>query len=539
MYLQSAEIQNFRGIRHLAINFERDTTVLIGENAWGKSSLLYALFMILGQGDQHLCALSRDDLYIPIRLARDPSPSAAAPAAATAAATPADSAAPAPTPAPTATTAAARDDASATTTPPEAASAQSAAPADAEEQPTPEYDLSYLISQNLSALTPLKVVAYPDFERRLFQLPNPFGAGTIFRIVDVPRTGRNPRDRRGLIDCYFETRPSELGTPHIEVVPSTELRAEDSARRLQNFALERFVRPGPAPHSAEPGAMSTPRTKLSALARALYGDFAELHEGMLSEAQYEQNRPLSYQPTTTERMARTKQRLEPDSGLNQEARDQAQKDLDFACHDVFSAHCEQIVIDLIFCENTFGALNNLERLAPLKAAAYLGDDDLYRIHYRIQAQYCAEQDEGCAPDGAIKLKEQDFITTHELLDAKGRPLPHPLPIIRELIVLNPLLRLRDRRMLSGHWSSALQHHAAAVPQRAPLPTLDGAAASATAPQGALTKLGQAATHLMMGTGIKTGACGAASATHHATSSAQSSVGTCGAPQLEPSNGAAP
>ena len=511
MYLQSAEIQNFRGIRHLAINFERDTTVLIGENAWGKSSLLYALFMILGQGDQHLCALSRDDLYIPIRLARDPSPSAAAPAAATtatAAATPTDNAAPAPTPAPTATTAAARDDASATTTPPEAASAQSAAPADAEEQPTPEYDLSYLISQNLSALTPLKVVAYPDFERRLFQLPNPFGAGTIFRIVDVPRKGRNPRDRRGLIDCYFETSPSELGTPHIEVVPSTELRAEDSARRLQNFALERFVRPGPAPHSAEPGAMSTPRTKLSALARALYGDFAELHEGMLSEAQYEQNRPLSYQPTTTERMARTKQRLEPDSGLNQEARDQAQKDLDFACHDVFSAHCEQIVIDLIFCENTFGALNNSERLAPLKAAAYQEDDDLYRIHYRIQAQYCAEQDEGCAPDGAIKLKEQDFITTHELLDAKGRPLPHPLPIIRELIVLNPLLRLRDRRMLSGHWSSALQHHAAAVPQRAPLPTLDGAAASATAPQGAFTKLGQAATHLMMGTGIKTGASGA-------------------------------
>ena len=538
MYLQSAEIQNFRGIRHLAINFERDTTVLIGENAWGKSSLLYALFMILGQGDQHLCALSRDDLYIPIRLARDPSPSAAAPAAATtatAAATPADSAAPAPTPAPTATTAAARDDARATTTLPEAASAQSASVADAEEQPTPEYDLSYLISQNLSALTPLKVVAYPDFERRLFQLPNPFGAGTIFRIVDVPRTGRNPRDRRGLIDCYFETRPSELGTPHIEVVPSTELRAEDSAPRLQNFALERFVRPGPAPHSAEPGAMSTPRTKLSALARALYGDFAELHEGMLSEAQYEQNRPLSYQPTTTERMARTKQRLEPDSGLNQEARAQAQKDLDFACHDVFSAHCEQIVIDLIFCENTFGALNNLERLAPLKAAAYLGADDLYRIHYRIQAQYCAEQDEGCAPDGAIKLKEQDFITTHELLDAKGRPLPHPLPIIRELIVLNPLLRLRDRRMLSGHWSSALQHHAAAVPPRAPQPTLDGAAASATAPQGAFTKLGQAATHLMMGTGPGTGLSGAASATHHATSSAQSSVGSSGAPQLEPSD----
>ena len=77
MYLQSAEIQNFRGIRHLTIDFERDTTVLIGENAWGKSSLLYALFAILGQGDQNLCAFTDDDLYIPIKLASDTSPESA------------------------------------------------------------------------------------------------------------------------------------------------------------------------------------------------------------------------------------------------------------------------------------------------------------------------------------------------------------------------------------------------------------------------------------------------------------------------------
>ena len=77
MYLQSAEIQNFRGIRHLAIDFERDTTVLIGENAWGKSSLLYALFAILGQGDQNLCTFTSDDLYIPIKLASDTSPQSA------------------------------------------------------------------------------------------------------------------------------------------------------------------------------------------------------------------------------------------------------------------------------------------------------------------------------------------------------------------------------------------------------------------------------------------------------------------------------
>lgn len=68
MYLQSAEIRNFRGIRHLSVDFEKDTSVLIGENAWGKSSLLYALFMILGCGSQRLCRFSSDDLYVPIKL---------------------------------------------------------------------------------------------------------------------------------------------------------------------------------------------------------------------------------------------------------------------------------------------------------------------------------------------------------------------------------------------------------------------------------------------------------------------------------------
>ena len=71
MYLQNAEIQNFRGIRHLKVDFEQDTTVMIGENAWGKSSLLYALFMILGRGEDHLCSFSAEDLYIPIRLDAD------------------------------------------------------------------------------------------------------------------------------------------------------------------------------------------------------------------------------------------------------------------------------------------------------------------------------------------------------------------------------------------------------------------------------------------------------------------------------------
>ncbi|WP_286035576.1 DUF2813 domain-containing protein [Succinatimonas hippei] len=70
MYLETAEIFNFRGIRHLKINFEEDSSVLIGENSWGKSSLLSALWMMLGTGEK-LCQFEKSDLYIPIRLLVD------------------------------------------------------------------------------------------------------------------------------------------------------------------------------------------------------------------------------------------------------------------------------------------------------------------------------------------------------------------------------------------------------------------------------------------------------------------------------------
>ena len=432
MYLQSAEIQNFRGIRHLAIDFERDTTVLIGENAWGKSSLLYALFAILGQGDQNLCTFTSDDLYIPIKLASDTSPQSA----------PVPQIAPEPLSAANAAAAGS-----------EGTSAEAGTSSDAV-----RYDLSYLKEHKLSGLKPLKSLSSPNFERRIYQVPNPFGPGKIYRIVDLPRLGRNPKDRRGLIDCYLEALPPELNPAKAPVTapPSTK-------PRWLNSTLNRFISwlskdktpdtPKPdAGATARSSGDSSPRTKLSALAQSLYGDFADLHEGMLYEEQYEQSQPLYYRPTTAERMERTKQRLEPDSGLNAEARSQAQKDLDFACRDVFDAHSEQIVIDLVFCESSYGALNNTERFAALKGASYQGPDDLYRIHYRIRAQYCQEPKPNC-PEGEVRFNTDGFITVHELLDDKGQPLPNPLPIIRELIVLNPLLRLRDRRTavnLLGH-----------------------------------------------------------------------------------------
>ena len=64
MYLESCEVTNFRGLRHLNIRFSSGSTVLIGENAWGKSSLLSALYLMLGQGE--ICSFTKEDLYVPI-----------------------------------------------------------------------------------------------------------------------------------------------------------------------------------------------------------------------------------------------------------------------------------------------------------------------------------------------------------------------------------------------------------------------------------------------------------------------------------------
>ena len=453
MYLQSAAIQNFRGIRHLAINFERDTTVLIGENAWGKSSLLYALFAILGRGDQ-LCAFSCDDLYIPIKLARDTTPQVESSAPAAAVEPNFDQA-----PEAAAETTAEQSPEAAAETTAESSAEDASADTDAA-----HYDLSYLKAQHLEHLTPLKVLKTPTLERLLYYVPNPFGSGSLYRIVDVPCLGHNPGDRRGLIDCYLPSRPSSLYQPGQSAPPP---KVNSAALRPLNTTLNRFVTwPGkgtahgkdgstyvePEHHPKKPRAAvrRDHAPKLSALAQALYGDFADLHEGMLYEAQYEQSQPLYYKPTTSERMERTKQRLEPDSGLNPTARCQAEQDFDFACHDVFDAISDQIVIDLIFCESSYGALHQNAHLATLQRASYQGDDDLYRIHYRIRAQYADEVEP--SPVGEVRLTCRGFVTVHELLDHHEHPIESPRAIISTLIALNPLLRLRDRRMLNSPFS---------------------------------------------------------------------------------------
>jgi putative ATP-dependent endonuclease of the OLD family len=50
MFLEKISVSGYRGISRLSLNFEKQT-VLIGENSWGKSSLLRALWCILGNGD--------------------------------------------------------------------------------------------------------------------------------------------------------------------------------------------------------------------------------------------------------------------------------------------------------------------------------------------------------------------------------------------------------------------------------------------------------------------------------------------------------
>ncbi len=64
MYLEKAEVENFRGVRHLCINFEAQSSVLIGENTWGKSSFLAALCESLGMGRP--ASLCKNDLYVPL-----------------------------------------------------------------------------------------------------------------------------------------------------------------------------------------------------------------------------------------------------------------------------------------------------------------------------------------------------------------------------------------------------------------------------------------------------------------------------------------
>ncbi|MBD9249787.1 MAG: DUF2813 domain-containing protein, partial [Cronobacter sakazakii] len=63
MFLERVEIAGFRGINRLSLTLEHNN-VLIGENAWGKSSLLDALTLLLNPGET-LYSFTRNDFWFP------------------------------------------------------------------------------------------------------------------------------------------------------------------------------------------------------------------------------------------------------------------------------------------------------------------------------------------------------------------------------------------------------------------------------------------------------------------------------------------
>ncbi len=63
MILERVEIVGFRGINRLSLMLEQNN-ILIGENAWGKSSLLDALTLLLSP-ESDLYHFERDDFWFP------------------------------------------------------------------------------------------------------------------------------------------------------------------------------------------------------------------------------------------------------------------------------------------------------------------------------------------------------------------------------------------------------------------------------------------------------------------------------------------
>ncbi|OSN02276.1 DUF2813 domain-containing protein [Lonsdalea populi] len=64
MYLERVDIDGFQGINRLSLVLD-ENTVLIGENAWGKSSLLDALSLLLSPAPPLYCFQSDDFHFIP------------------------------------------------------------------------------------------------------------------------------------------------------------------------------------------------------------------------------------------------------------------------------------------------------------------------------------------------------------------------------------------------------------------------------------------------------------------------------------------
>lgn len=470
MYLQSAEIQNFHGIRNLAIDFEKDTTVLIGENAWGKSSLLCALSMVLGQGCDSLCTFTKDDLYIPIRLSSEaendgdgitapqlpthhstsePTNTSTAAAAAAATAAAAGASADAIQGAGAGTVAGAG-----TAT---ASTATNATNCDSSQLEIPyAHDIGacreYLHNKGLDDIDPIKVINTTSYQRRYYSVPNSNGTGRTLHIVDFPCEQHRPlTDRWG--------KPSKNSSKNKQFnchTPHSRANKSHQKHRKSSNALDSFItsskkanQPNYEPRNYETisdgsiDSQSFATKHKTAVKKAVLD---ALVKGLDEEAKYEQEQPLFYKPSSEERIARAQSALENQNELNVEGRTSAQEDIKFFSSDIYKDVAEKIVIDLIFCEGSYGQLNKIPRFEKLKQVSYLGEDGRYRIHYQVQAYF--DQSQENAP----------FITSHQLLNEKNQPFADSEPFIKELILLNPLLRLRDRRMYNLPNNTHYDHH---------------------------------------------------------------------------------
>lgn len=396
MFLRYAEIQNFRGIRRLKVDFESDTTVLIGENTWGKSSLLYALFLILGRNDGQLCSFSADDLYIPIRLQGDQDQSTLTSESSSHLIT--DS-----TKASESSTATASSRVLNSISPP-LASSQSILPKH-EHCPASQF----LQKQGLGVLAdlePLKIIDTPNYQRRYYRVKRNDGSAAL-HIVDLPP---------------------------VSLIAAKDGKVKKHSKKVSSYSSANGVKRAKASPSVM---LSSPAAATSAAAFS-----SEASDALALISSRPSDSLLSVQSGLRSELLKRAQQVLQDQEqetLKKDSIQKAQDDVAFYQRDVFTDKVDRIVIDLIFCESDYGTLNRAERFALLRPATYLGEDGLYRIHYRISAamQINAEG-------------KQEFVTNHELLNLTDEKNVNQQQVMRELLILNPLLRLRDRRMLKPH-----------------------------------------------------------------------------------------
>ena len=70
MYIESVQLKNFRNYESLEINFDKDTYILYGDNAQGKTNILEAVYLCgttkshRGNKDKEMIRFGEDEAHI-------------------------------------------------------------------------------------------------------------------------------------------------------------------------------------------------------------------------------------------------------------------------------------------------------------------------------------------------------------------------------------------------------------------------------------------------------------------------------------------